>query len=113
MGSEPPSNPGRFKDYPGHVDCLIYRKGGEIVATLNHFPVAMGPERAGAVNVLVLPAFRRQGIGSALWEEARRRRGVKADGQKATPLGERFLAAEAQADQVIPSAFRATAPDQP
>ena len=100
---------GQPKDYPGrHVDCLLYRQDGQIVATLNHFPAAMGPERKGAVNVLVLPEYRRQGIGSALWEDARRRWDVTGDGQQVSPLGQKFLDAVEQAGPSIPDAFRAT-----
>ncbi len=72
------------------VDCLLYFKGGRLVGVLNRFPKDMGPEKKDNVLIIVRPEARRQGIGSQLWAEAKRRWNVKAQGQDQTPNGKAF-----------------------
>ena len=78
-------------DSENHVDCLLYRKDGKLVGVLNHYPKDMGPERKGNVLLMVLPDYRQQGVGEALWREAVSRWNVKADGQDTSPDGAAFL----------------------
>ena len=77
-------------DAERYVDCLLYRKDGNLVGVLNHYPMDMGPERKGNVLILVHPEHRKQGIGRALWEEAKQRWGVTVAGQDLTPEGKGF-----------------------
>lgn len=123
--------PGQFSQYPQsgpdgisyfrgeindqwYVDCLLYRKDGELVGVLNHYPMDMGPERKGNVLVLVHPEHRREGIGRALWEEAKKRWNVVASGQDQTPMGRDFLRSVGlYLPPVPPSEQRASTTDLP
>lgn len=114
----PPEEPGityyegdvsdSFPDKPP-IDCLLYwqeKPGGQmgrdgqrraklrIVGILNHYPDDYPPyEKAGNVNVWVRKAQQRQGIATALWEEAVRRWNVRLDDQRFTESGSRLAAA--------------------
>lgn len=75
----------------GIVDCLIYRnEKGHVRGILNRYRSDNQWERRNNVNVWVHPRHQGQGIGTALWEEAVRRWGVKLEGQRFTKAGARF-----------------------
>lgn len=92
-----------------YVDCLLFRKGGELVGVLNHYPKDMGPERKGNVLLLVHPKHRGRGIGKTLWKEAQKRWGVKAKGQDTTPEGAAFLRNVGKKQSVLAGRVRGSA----
>jgi GNAT superfamily N-acetyltransferase len=90
----PPDGPDGVGYYKGviddtrHVDCLLYRKDGKILGILNYYPQDMPPyEMQGNFLVVVDPAHRREGIGTALVAEAVRRFGADPNEQQVTALG--------------------------
>lgn len=83
----------------GPVDCLLWRDDRKtwVRGILNHYPQGAGRlERAGNVNVFVDPQWRRQGIASALLDEARRRWSIDLGQQQYSDLGAAFIRAYAQ-----------------
>ena len=57
-----------------YVDCLLWRdQGGILRGILNHYPFKSKWEEIGNINVWVQPGHRRQGIATALMEEAMNR----------------------------------------
>lgn len=71
------------------VECLLFRNdAGELVGILNYYPVGLlNFVRAGEVNVVVHPEWRRQGVARRLSLEAIRRWDVDPDEQRFTQSG--------------------------
>lgn len=72
------------------IDCLLYRdEDGLLIGILNYYLDSNNPlETAGNINVWVKPDHQRQGIATALLEEARRRwPDLDAEQQNYTPSG--------------------------
>jgi GNAT superfamily N-acetyltransferase len=100
---------GEVKDY-GIVDCLLFRdKSGELLGVLNHYPkdapnpnygTALGRifgeaefiERAGNINIFIHPLYKREGIASALLDEAQNRWEINFQQQQYTDEGADFIA---------------------
>lgn len=76
----------------GVVDCLLYRNADGLVGILNYYSIDFPPyERAGNCNVFVKPSHYRQGIGTALLDEARRRWPIDLQAQRYTAMGSTFI----------------------
>jgi GNAT superfamily N-acetyltransferase len=77
-----------------YVDTLLWRdKAGVVRGILNHYPMAIPPyERAGNINVMVDPAYQRQGIATALLKEALRRWAIDLCQQHYTAAGRKLVA---------------------
>lgn len=93
----PETGPAGFSYFPGEteagtVDCLLYRDiSGTLLGILNYYPMDFPPwEKAGNVNMWVMPSRQRQGIGSALWKEACNRWDIALEGQRFTVAGARL-----------------------
>lgn len=77
----------------GVVDCLLYWKPTStgrmrIVGILNHYPIDFPPlEIAGNVNIWVRVPNQRQGVATALLEEAASRWKINLDQQRFTAAG--------------------------
>lgn len=70
------------------IECLLYRKNGSILGIVNYFPNGSPfGELPGDVLVLVNPAHRRRGIGTALLAEADRRWSLNFRQQSYTDWG--------------------------
>ena len=87
---------GDIPDSDYFVDCLLfYGKDGRLHGILNYYddqfdhPESL--ERPGNVNVFVDPKCRRQGIGSALLDEAVKRWGVDLTAQAYSVEGMGFI----------------------
>lgn len=75
----------------GVVDCLLYRnEQGVVVGILNHYGFDSPWEKTGNVNVFVRRNAQRQGIGTALINEAKTRWTINLDQQHFTPEGVAF-----------------------
>lgn len=80
------------------VHCILYRnEKGHVRGILNYFDEQFadgaggGWQKPGDVNIWVHPKCQGRGIGTALWQEAVRRWGVKLNTQeKMTPAGAAF-----------------------
>lgn len=77
------------------VDCLLYRDaGGAVVGVFNYFSVDIPPyEQKGNFNILVASDWRRNGIATALLNEAVKRWNISFVQQRCTPDGAAFLTA--------------------
>jgi GNAT superfamily N-acetyltransferase len=77
----------------GIVHCLLYRNDkGHIRGILNYFDFESEWQKPGDVNIWVRRGSQGQGIGRALWLEAKRRWGVSLEAQRnnMTPAGAAF-----------------------
>lgn len=77
----------------GFVDCLLWRdQYGHVRGVLNHYPKDFPPwETKGNVNVFIDPTARRQGIATALLQEALTRWDIDFHKQRYTPSGIRLV----------------------
>lgn len=100
---------GEIKDY-GIVDCLLFRgEDGLLLGVLNHYPLdspnphygtVLGSlfgepefiERAGNVNIFIHPEHKREGIATALVDEAISRWTIDFQQQQYTDEGVEFIA---------------------
>jgi len=75
------------------VDCLLfYGEDNELQGILNHYPFEKPPyQKKGSVNIQVRSDKRRNGIATALLDEAIGRFQVKLKRQEYTPSGDRFI----------------------
>jgi len=77
------------------VNCLLYY-GDDLTlqGILNHYPFDFPPyQKRGSVNLQVRKDKRRNGIGTALLNEAIKRYKINLKRQEYTPLGSRFIKA--------------------
>lgn len=78
----------------GVVDCLLYYDGdGMLRGILNHynFDDTDALEQSGNINIFVDPTCKRQGIGTKLLDEAKRRYGFNVEQQTYTLEGVHFI----------------------
>lgn len=75
------------------VDCLLYYgDDGTLHGLLNHYPITTFPyQKNGSINILVRRDKRRQGIATALLNEALKRFKINLKKQNYTPLGKKFI----------------------
>lgn len=75
------------------VDCLLfYGVDGTLQGVLNHYPFTYFPyQKNGSINLVVRKDKRRQGIATALLDEARKRFKINLKRQNYTPLGKKFI----------------------
>lgn len=75
------------------VDCLLfYGEDGTLQGVLNHYPFTKFPyQKNGSINLVVRKDKRRQGIATALLDEARKRFKINLKRQNYTPLGKKFI----------------------
>ena len=75
------------------VDCLLfYGEDGTLHGVLNHYPFTYFPyQKKGSINLEVRKDKRRQGIATALLNEARKRFKINLKKQDYTPLGKKFM----------------------
>jgi GNAT superfamily N-acetyltransferase len=79
----------------GHANCLLWRDGsGRLREALYYFPAGV-PQffASGEGLIAVHPSHRRQGIATALLDEALRRWRVHLLHQRFTPSGSQFMCA--------------------
>lgn len=75
------------------VDCLLYYgDDGTLQGVLNHYPFTKFPyQKNGRINLVVCKDKRRQGIATALLNEALKRFKINLKRQDYTPLGKKFI----------------------
>lgn len=74
------------------VDCLLWRdENGELLGILNHYPMDMTLEKKGNFNLFVDPKAKRQGIATALVNEAIKRYKVNLRQQRYSEEGAQFI----------------------
>jgi hypothetical protein len=94
-----PQNGSGITNFKGYVedgkwvDCLLYYgEDNELHGILNHYPFELPPyQKRGSINLHVRLDKRRNGIATALLDEAIGRFQVSLRKQEYTPAGERFI----------------------